>query len=192
MNYGVRVTGYDLFPDFVARARALARKRGVEKLCRFRVGDIRDIVRRRNTYDLLLWIAAPNVFGTPRSTLRALRRCVRHGGLIVIGDAYLRSARKSTDLGSYMSLESTTLAYSSFGDSEIRVIDYGRRLWRDDYRRARKKIEVALDRVTSKPDRQILRRHLLSLAAEERAVMRDLGTAIWIIRINRRRRGSQQ
>ena len=49
VNYGVRVTGYDLFPDFVARARALARKRGVEKLCRFRVGDIRDIVRRRNT-----------------------------------------------------------------------------------------------------------------------------------------------
>jgi SAM-dependent methyltransferase len=185
-NYGVRVTGYDLFPDFIAQARKLAEKRGVKRLCRFQVADIRDVVKRRGTCDLLLWIAAPAILGPPRSALKALRSCVRHGGLIVIGDAYLLPARRSTDLGSYASLESTTLAYSSHGDSVIRVIDYGKRLWRDDYRRERKETEAALDRVKAKHDRQVLKRHLRSLDTAERADTRDLGAAIWIVRVNRR------
>jgi cyclopropane fatty-acyl-phospholipid synthase-like methyltransferase len=190
VNYGVRVAGYDVFPYFVDQAKKLAKKRGVEELCRFRVADIRNVVRRRSTYDLLLWIAAPTILGRPRSALRALRRCVRHGGLIVIGDAYLLAARKSTDLGNYVNLESTTLAYSSHGDSVIRVIDYGQRFWRDDYRRERKEVEAAMDRVTSEHDRQILKRHLRSLDAAERVDTRDLGGAIWIIRVNRRKRRS--
>jgi hypothetical protein len=143
-NYGVRVRGYDLLPHFVSRANSLAEKSGVQRLCRYEVGDVRDVLRRRAVYDLLLWFSGPEIFDSPESEIRALRGSVRDDGLLIIGDGYLRAGGRAADPGKYDTLENTTRAYSTFGDRVNRVIDYGGRLWREDYRRERTEIKHAL------------------------------------------------
>lgn len=183
-NYGVRVKGYDLLPHFVSRANSLAKKSGVQGLCRYEVGDVRDVLRRRAVYDLLLWFSGPEVFDSPESTIRTLR------GSVIIGDGYLKADKGTTDLGRYDTLKNTTRAYSAFGDRVKRVMDYGGRLWREDYRRERTEIEHALRTMTNRRYRAILEGHLRWLREDEVAVTRDLGLAIWMVTIKKRGRSS--
>lgn len=128
-KYGVRVIGYDILPEFVQIANGFARRRGVEKLCRFLVNDIRQVARRKDICELLLWVAAPHLWGKSRATIRALRRCVNQGGLIFIADAYLYRKSRSKDYADYETLDDTTKGYLSCGDRLLRVIDYGGKLW---------------------------------------------------------------
>lgn len=185
-NYGVGVTGFDLFPHFVRQANDLAKARGVEALCRFRVGDIRDVVRRRGTCDLLLWFAAPRIWGGAEATIRALRRRVKHGGWIVIGDGYAWSEQAPEEFRVYGRLEEASRGYASAGDDLVRVVDYGRKLWGEDYRLERKHLEDALRRLRDARDRKVLGDHLRRLAAEERTVSSQMGTAIWMLKVRKR------
>lgn len=51
---GFRVRGVDLFPPFIEEARERAEKRGVAHLCRYEVGDIRDVLKEGGTYDVAI------------------------------------------------------------------------------------------------------------------------------------------
>jgi cyclopropane fatty-acyl-phospholipid synthase-like methyltransferase len=86
---GFRVTGIDGFAPFVDDAQRVARARGVEARCEFRVGDLRQAVDSAGQFDVALLMAVGPVFGNMEQTIGALRRCVRPGGYMVIEDVYL-------------------------------------------------------------------------------------------------------
>lgn len=49
-----RVRAVDLFPPFIEEARERAEKRGVAHLCRYEVGDIRDVLKEGGSYDVAI------------------------------------------------------------------------------------------------------------------------------------------
>ena len=56
-KYKVRVVGFDVLPEYVRNANKLAIKQGVGNLCKFKIQDIREVIRKRNICDVLLWVA---------------------------------------------------------------------------------------------------------------------------------------
>lgn len=184
-NYGVKVLGFDILPDYIQNANKFARKLGVQKLCRFRVGDIRNVVKSGNVCDVLLWIGAPHLWGKSKPTIKALRNCVKNGGLIFIGDAYLYPKSESGSFDDLETLDDTTKGYTSYGDELIRLIDYRGKLWKEDYRRTRKSAQEALKKTDNKKDQKIIRKYLKSLDTDEKTETECLGLAIWILEVNK-------
>jgi len=182
-RYRIQVRGYDIRPECVRRARSLAGRQGVADLCRFAVGDVREVVERRGKVDVLLWIAPPHVWGRSRPTIRALRHRVKVGGLIVIGDAHLLPNARSGARGydDYETLDETTEGYVSCGDRLRRLYDYRDTLWERDYALERRLIQSAIRRSTNAGDRRLLVRHLKRNDENEKADRENLGTAIWVI-----------
>jgi SAM-dependent methyltransferase len=178
-KYRVKVTGHDILPEYVERANRFACYHRVGDLCRFTVRDIHEIVNLKKKFDILLWIAPPHIWGKSKPTIRALRSCVKIGGVIVIGDAYLYS--KSNGYDEYETLEETTEGYTSFGDHLHRLYDYKGSLWQRDYEMERRLIQSAIHRIEDEADKRILRRHLKKQNENEKSDKKYLGTAIWVI-----------
>ena len=132
-KYGVKILGFDILPQYVQNANEFTDKEGVGNLCKFRVEDIREVAKRKNICNVLLWIAGPHLWGKSEATINALRTCVKDGGIIFIGDAYLYSKVMSEHYQDYETLDETTKGYTSHGDKLISLVDYQRKLWREDY-----------------------------------------------------------
>ncbi len=81
-RFGWRVLGVDACGPFVERARRSARRRGLEKLCEFRVGDVRGF-RAACRFDAAFMLGLDPV----ARASRRLRGLVRPGGVYVIDDA---------------------------------------------------------------------------------------------------------
>lgn len=182
-NYGVKVLGYDIMEGYIKSATELAKKEGVGKLCTFRIEDIRKTTKRKDICDVLLWIAPPHLWKTAKETIKALRNCVKNGGLILIADAYLYKPTKK--YGGYETLDVSNNEYTSFGDKIIRFVDYKDSLWKEDYNRARKSTEKTLRKTKKKADKKIIKRYLKSLDKDEAADTKYMGLGIWIVKINK-------
>ena len=179
-KYRVTVTGCDVVPEYVERANCLAQKQGVGELCRFAVKDARDVVRNGKRFDILLWIAPPHIWGKPKPTIRALRKCIKEGGIILIGDAYL--CRETEGFDAFETLENTTRGYTSFGDELLSFYDYKGTLWKRDYQMYREDIESAIGKARDKTDREILLRYLSKQIENEKSDSEHLGLAMWVLR----------
>ena len=91
---GCRVLGLDAIPAFLDEARAMAKKHGVEALCRFEQCDIRTYCRNPDQrFDAVILSAIGPVFGSLEATVGVLRQQTKPGGYIVIDDAW----REATD-----------------------------------------------------------------------------------------------
>lgn len=53
-KYKVKVTGFDILPEYVRNANKLAAEQGIGNLCKFKVQDIREVIKKRNICDVLL------------------------------------------------------------------------------------------------------------------------------------------
>ncbi|MCL5010588.1 MAG: class I SAM-dependent methyltransferase, partial [Patescibacteria group bacterium] len=116
-KYGVNVVGYDIVPEYIQYAKELAMEKNVGHLCRFQIGDIRNIVKKKNICDVLLWFAPPRVFGKTKSTIKALRNSVKNNGFIVVGDAYLLPGVKAFgQFKNYENLKGTDKDFVFYGD----------------------------------------------------------------------------
>jgi len=81
---GASVTGYDLTPAFLERARADAARRGVS--VEYVQGDMRDLAWSE-TFDVVInWFTAFGYFDDAqnRRILEAIRRCLRPGGRLLL------------------------------------------------------------------------------------------------------------
>jgi len=85
---GCRVDAVDALPAFVDIARSEARARGLHRLCRFSVGDLRETVAESEGYDAVLLVSV-GVLGSAEAMIAGVRRCVVPGGLMIVDDAYL-------------------------------------------------------------------------------------------------------
>lgn len=182
-KYEVKVLGYDVFKGCVKNANELAQKEGVDNLCTFRIGDIRKITKRNNICDLLLWIAPPHLWKNSEKTIKALRNCVKGGGLVFIADAYLYKPTKKYK--NYETLNSTNKGYTALGDEIIRFINYKDTLWAEDYDRARKSLGKSLKKMKKVADQKIIKKDLELLNKDEIADTKYLGLGIWIVKINK-------
>ncbi len=183
-QYSVNVIGYDILPAYVRYAREYAKEMGVVHLCKFKVADIRKAVKQKNICDILLWIAPPHVWGRAKSTITKLRNTVRSGGLIVIADAYLYPRVKRKGMyKDYDNLKNATKGYTSLGDEIIEIYDYKSSLWDFDYNRTRKEVVSGVKRAKTKRNRNIVRRYLASLDNFQNKDTKDLGLAIWVLRV---------
>lgn len=185
-KYKVKVQGFDIFPPYVKDAQQYAKKRGVEKLCSFQLKDIREVVKRKDVYDLLLWIAPPHVLGSAKSTIATLRRCVKDQGIALISDAYLYSRTKAKGYADYETLEEMTKGYTAHGDTLVKLVDFRDKLWKNDYAKDRKDATVLLHKVRNLDDKKMIQKHLKSLTQTESKDTRYLGSSIWVVRVNKK------
>lgn len=88
-DLGCRCLGIDAIVEFVGFAREKAREFGVERLCRFETGDIREKIKTLGRFDVIVLGAIGPVFGDCLATLAALSPHLRQGGAIVVDDGYL-------------------------------------------------------------------------------------------------------
>ena len=80
--------GIDGIPEFIESAKEKAREYGVEALCRFEVGDIRERIDALDTFDIIVLGAIGPVFGDYYATLTKLLKHLTPEGIIIINDAY--------------------------------------------------------------------------------------------------------
>lgn len=184
-KFGVKVIGFDIIPEYVAASNKLAKKTQVERLCTFKVADIRSVVQKKNICDLFLWIAAPNLWKGARNTIKMLRTCVKSGGLILMGDAYIYSARGKKFYPDYELLPMMQKGFEAYGDRIIRFIDYKDRLWDSDYKRCFKETQRDFLAAKTVLEKKIYVRRLAILRKEQKTDKNHLGLGIWIVRVNK-------
>ncbi|MEZ6232558.1 MAG: class I SAM-dependent methyltransferase [Phycisphaerales bacterium] len=180
---GCEVVGVDGFGAFVESAREAAARRGVADLCRFEVGDARDVGARwgggrRKTFDAAMMIA---LFAMEEASA-ILRRVVRAGGVSVIDDCVSAGAAASEDAP--YTREEARLVLEEHGDrverehvwtpSEVRRAEgtLQRRI-------ARRVEEVSAREARSRgPLGELMRRQTAAAAELER----DVRPAMWLVR----------
>ncbi|HEX2984899.1 MAG TPA: class I SAM-dependent methyltransferase [Ignavibacteriales bacterium] len=98
LEFGARITGVDLIPEFIKTARQKADEFGVAHLCKFYVDDINAAVNRERNYDLAVYGAAGEALGKPDEVINKLKRVIKPGGYIICDDAYLTDSGKEHGL----------------------------------------------------------------------------------------------
>ncbi len=88
-QFGFRVMGIDAVPEFIEDAREKALEWGVEHLCHFEVGDIREYIEKCSCYDVIILGSIGMVLGNVEKTLGRLNKCLKPDGKIILDDAYI-------------------------------------------------------------------------------------------------------
>jgi SAM-dependent methyltransferase len=91
-RYHIAADGVDLSPFMVRDARARVQARVPEAAITIHELEGRDFEAPPGSYDLALCLGASWIFGGHRATLQALRRFVRPGGLMLVGEPFWRRA----------------------------------------------------------------------------------------------------
>jgi len=81
--------GIDGIPEFIEKAKVKAIEYGVEALCRFEAGDVRDKIKALNRFDVIILGAIGPVFGNYHETMTTLSKHLTKDGIIIINDAYI-------------------------------------------------------------------------------------------------------
>jgi ubiquinone/menaquinone biosynthesis C-methylase UbiE len=95
---GVKVTGVDLGAVQVERARARARRLGLDKLLRFEVGDAEQLPVGDGRFDAVVCECAFCTFPDKRTAAAEITRVLRPGGTLGITDVWLEPDRLEPDL----------------------------------------------------------------------------------------------
>jgi len=84
--------GIDGIPEFIETSKEKAREYGVDKLCQFEVGDIREKIEALGKFDVIILGAIGQVFGDYYATLTTLSKHLTLEGIIIINDAYIEDS----------------------------------------------------------------------------------------------------
>ena len=85
-HYGFKVRGIDIYAPYVDEARTRALKLGVDDICQFENDNIKKTVYGMADYDMVLLIWVGGVLGSVGESVEQIRRLVRPGGYMVIGE----------------------------------------------------------------------------------------------------------
>lgn len=84
--------GIDGIPEFIETSKEKAKEYGVDTLCRFETGDIREKIKDIGRFDVIILGAIGQVFGNYYATLSILSDHLAEGGVVVINDAYIEDS----------------------------------------------------------------------------------------------------
>lgn len=185
-EYGAAVDGHDLLPGFIANANEYAAQQGVQALCRFVAGDIRAAIQAGGAYDVVLWSAAPHLWGNFEQTIQNLRRCAKPGGYIVIADAYLCAGKPADAEPDYETLDEIARQATAFGDTILKLTDYGGTLWAENYRADRQAVAQAIQDADSPREKEVLEKHLDSVNKGERYDTEHFGLFLMVLQVAER------
>ena len=120
---GLAVRGVDLFLPFVEEARERARRMGLDDLCRFEAGDLRETLRTARDFDVVVY-ASVGALGRHDRCVAALRRAVRHGGYIVVNDGFLAEGATidGPGYGHYAGRDEIVRRLTAHGDELLREV----------------------------------------------------------------------
>jgi ubiquinone/menaquinone biosynthesis C-methylase UbiE len=120
-RFGFQTLGIDANPAFLQEAEAKARAAGVESLCRFEQGDIREFVKKQHIFDIAVYASLGGILGSFSEIVGHLRRGVRPGGYMIIDDGFLQSGARldRTGYGHYKNHEKTVLELVKHGDKIV-------------------------------------------------------------------------
>lgn len=113
---GCTVKGIDIISDFIEYANKKAKEYGVEKICKFMVEDITELVMSEKGYDIVVLGAVGDVLGSPEKTIEKLKNTIIPEGYILIDDAY---GKKGADIDYYTREQWLTI----FNNTGVRLID---------------------------------------------------------------------
>lgn len=80
--------GIDGIRQFIETSQEKAKEYGVDILCRFETGDIREKINHLGRFDVIILGAIGQVFGDYYDTLTTLSTHLSPDGIIIINDAY--------------------------------------------------------------------------------------------------------
>jgi SAM-dependent methyltransferase len=110
-EFGCRIDGIEIAPEFHAVAIERARAAGVEEVVAFRLADASREDLPAEGYDVAMCLGASFVWGSLAGTLDALEPVVRPGGHVVVGEPFWRRLPVPEDYeerdGPYTTLEDT-------------------------------------------------------------------------------------
>lgn len=87
-RHGVTGVGVDRNPAFVAEGRTLAERHGVASSLTLIEGDASALALEAGSFTLGICVGAAHALGGYRETLRGLRRLVRPGGHVLVGQGF--------------------------------------------------------------------------------------------------------
>jgi SAM-dependent methyltransferase len=126
-EFGCRIDGIEIAPEFHAVAVERARAAGLEHLVSFRLEDASQVELVQESYDVAMCLGASFVWGSLAGTLDALEPVVRPAGHVVVGEPYLRSIPVPDEYeegrGPYTTLEGTVAIMDSGALRTVAVID---------------------------------------------------------------------
>jgi len=83
--------GIDAIKEFINEANNKAKEYGVDHLCKFEVGDIRERIKVLTQFNIIILGAIGPVFGDYFTTLSIVSKCLKKEGLIIIDDGYIEN-----------------------------------------------------------------------------------------------------
>ena len=89
-EFGCRIDGIEIAPEFQAAAVERAQARGLSPLVSFRLGDASQERLPDAEYDVALCLGASFVYGGLANTVDALAPAVKPGGHVVVGEPFWR------------------------------------------------------------------------------------------------------
>ncbi len=92
-EFDCKVLGIDAVPQFIEDARKSAVKEKVSDKCSFEIGDIREVLKTCNDYDLVILGAIGYIFGNLQDTLEMTKKCMKDSGYILMDDAYMENGK---------------------------------------------------------------------------------------------------
>ena len=97
-GFSGRVTGIDLSPQLIVKARELAAFEGLSHKATFEVGDIRNFVFEESQFDVAVMHTLVSHLDDPAAALNEAARVTRPGGAIVVFDGdYASSTLETAD-----------------------------------------------------------------------------------------------
>lgn len=111
--------GIDGIPEFIAEAKEKAKEYGVDTLCRFEVGDVREKIEELDTFDVFIFGATGPIFDNYYTALTALSEHLTDEGIIVIEEAYI------DDISTFQHppLVTRTALLKQFEEAGMKLID---------------------------------------------------------------------
>jgi ubiquinone/menaquinone biosynthesis C-methylase UbiE len=111
--------GIDGIAEFIETSKEKAHEYGVDTLCRFEVGDIREKIKSLGEFDVIVLGAIGQVFGDYYATLTTLSKHLTESGIIIIDDAYI----EDTSAFRHSAVLSRRELLRQIGEAGMKLID---------------------------------------------------------------------
>ena len=123
-DLGLKGRGVDACKPFLDVAAEKARALKVSYLCRFELGDIREVVHTVAGYDVVVYASLGGILGDFKEIVGSLRNTVRAGGYVLIDDGYFKGTEKVVRKGyeHYAPHDETIHLLTSHGDRLVKEI----------------------------------------------------------------------
>lgn len=111
--------GIDAIPEFIGAAKEKAKEYGVDTLCRFEAGDVREIIKEQGIFDVFIFGATGPIFDDYCTALTALSKHLADEGIIVIEEAYIDDMNASR----HPTLLTRKELLNQFGQAGMQLVD---------------------------------------------------------------------